>query len=196
MTASKVRFGLKNVHYALMTDEGYDKPVKIPGAVSLTLNTEGSDASIFYADDIAYWTLPASNSGYTGTLTMAIVPDSFKVAALGEVVDDNGIQVELSDAQPKPFALLYEVSGDADEKRYAFYNTTASRTAPGANTKSDSTSPDTEELNFTAIGKDFEFDGETKNIVKGSAPTEAKAYAAWFETVQTPTKAKSESTGA
>lgn len=189
MAASKVRFGLSNVYYALVSNEGYSTPVRIPGAVSLTLKTEGSDASIFYADDIAYWTLPASNSGYTGTLTMALVPDAFKVDVLGEVVDDNGVQVELSDAQPKAFALMYEVSGDADEKRYVFYNVTAQRPIASANTKSDSTRPDTEELNFTAIGKDFNFGGAKKNIVKGSAASDAKGYAAWFTGVPTPAKA-------
>ena len=189
MAASKVRFGLSNVYYALVSDEGYSTPVHIPGAVSLTLNREGSDATIFYADNIAYWTLPATNSGYTGTLTMALVPDAFKVDVLGEVVDDNGVQVELSDAQPKAFALMYEVSGDADEKRYVFYNVTAQRPIASANTKSDSTDPDTEDLEFTAIGKDFDFGGGKKNIVKGSAASGAKGYAAWFTKVPTPAKA-------
>lgn len=189
MEASKVRFGLSNVYYALVSNEGYSTPVHIPGAVSLTLNREGSDAAIFYADNIAYWTLPATNSGYTGTLTMALVPDAFKVDVLGEVVDDNGVQVELSDAHPKAFALMYEVSGDADEKRYVFYNVTAQRPIASANTKSSSTDPDTEDLEFTAIGKDFDFGGAKKNIVKGSAASDAKGYAAWFTKVPTPAKA-------
>lgn len=191
--ASKVRFGLSNVYYAPITTSGntesYGTPVKIPGAVSLSLSLEGSDPSTFWADNIAYYVQAGANGGYSGTLTMAIVPDTFKVAILGEVVDDNGMQVELADADQKSFALMYEVSGDADKKRYCFFNCTASRIAAGANTTSDSTDPDTQDLEFTAIGKDFEFDKETKSIVKGSADSAATAYSTWFTTVPTPTKA-------
>ena len=191
--ASKVRFGLSNVYYAPINTSGntttYDTPVRIPGAVSLSLSLEGSDPSTFWADNIAYYVQAGANGGYSGTLTMAIVPDTFKVAILGEVVDDNGMQVELADADQKSFALMYEVSGDADKKRYCFFNCTASRVAAGANTTSDSTDPDTQDLEFTAIGRDFTFDGETKSIVKGSADSAATAYATWFTAVPTPTKA-------
>lgn len=191
--ASKVRFGLSNVYYAPITTSGntesYGTPVRIPGAVSLSLSLEGSDPSTFWADNIAYYVQAGANGGYSGTLTMAIVPDTFKVAILGEVVDDNGMQVELADADQKSFALMYEVSGDADKKRYCFFNCTASRIAAGANTTSDSTDPDTQDLEFTAIGKDFEFDKETKSIVKGSADSAATAYSTWFTAVPTPTKA-------
>lgn len=190
---SKVRFGLAKAYYAVIKDDGtYDTPVAIPGAVSLDLSREGSEPSTFWADNIAYYVTPAANGGYTGTFNFALIPDSFKVAVLGEVVDDNGMQVEIADASPKSFALLYEVEGDLDKKRYVFFNCTAQRVAAGANTKSDSTNPDTQDLEFTAIGKDFaNFGGTgvTKNIVKGSAEESAAAFATWYTTVPTPTKA-------
>lgn len=191
--ASKVRFGLSNVYYAPITISGgsftYGTPVKIPGAVSLSLSVEGSDPSTFWADNIAYYVQSGANGGYSGTLTMALIPDSFKVAILGEVVDDNGMQVEIADATQKTFALMYEVSGDTDKKRYCFFNCSASRIAAGANTTSDSTDPDTQDLEFTAIGNDFTFDGATKSIIKGSADSSATAYTNWFSAVPTPTKA-------
>ena len=188
---SKVRFGLSNVYYAPITNSGYGTPVRIPGAVSLSLSVEGSDPSTFWADNIAYYVQAGANGGYTGTLTMALIPDAFKVAILGEVVDDNGMQVEIADASQTSFALMYEVSGDADKKRYCFFNCTASRVAANANTTSDSTDPDTQELEFTAIGKDFTFGGTnvTKSIIKGSAEESATAYSTWFSAVPTPTKA-------
>lgn len=190
---SKVRFGLAKAYYAVVKNDGtYDIPVALPGAVSLDLNREGSDPTTFWADNIAYYVTPQANGGYTGTLTLAIVPDSFKVAVLGEVVDDNGMQVEVADATPKSFALMYEVEGDADKKRYVFFNCTAQRAIAGANTKSDSTNPDTQDLEFSAIGKDFENfggTGVTKNIVKGSAEEAASAFASWYTAVPTPTKA-------
>ena len=187
---SKVRFGLAKAYYAVINNDGtYGAPAPLPGAVSLDLSREGSEPSTFWADNIAYFVTPAANGGYTGTLTLAIVPDSFKVAVLGEVVDDNGMQVEVADATPKSFALMYEVEGDADKKRYVFFNCSAQRAVASANTKSDSTTPDTQDLEFTAIGKDFTFSGETKNIVKGSAEEAATAFANWYTAVPTPTKA-------
>lgn len=189
MTASKVRFGLSNVYYAVETDEGYSAPVHIPGAVSLSLNREGQDPSKFFADNIAYWVLPATNEGYTGTLTMAVIPDQFKIDVLGEVVDQNGVQLEMAEASVKRFALMYEVDGDADKKRFVFFNCTAQRPVASANTKSDSTDPDTEDLEFTSIGKEFTFGDGKQSIVKGSADESQKAYAAWFTAVPVPTKA-------
>lgn len=188
---SKVRFGLAKAYYAVLDNNTYGTPVALPGAVSLTLNREGSEPQTFWADNIAYYVTPAANGGYSGTLTLAIVPDKFKQDVLGEVVDDNGMQVEVGDAASKSFALLYEVEGDADKKRYVFFNCTAQRPAPGANTKSDSTNPDTQDLEFTAIGKDFTFGGTgvVKNIVKGSAEEAATAFANWYTAVPTPTKA-------
>lgn len=185
---SKVQFGLSRAYYSVLTNNTYGTPVALPGAVSLTLNREGSEPEKFYADNITYFVAPAVNSGYTGTLTLAKVPAQFGVDVLGEVVDDNGMQVEIADANPKSFALLYQVEGDADQKRYVFFNCTAQRSTPSANTKSDSTTPDTQDLEFTAIGKDFTFGGETKNIVKGSACTSDTAFAGWYSAVPVPTK--------
>lgn len=193
---SKVRFGLAKAYYAVIkTDGTYDTPAALPGAVSLDLSREGSDPTTFWADNVAYFVTPAANGGYTGTLTLAIVPDTFKVDVLGEVVDDNGMQVELGNATPKSFALMYEVEGDADKKRYVFFNCTAQRAVASANTKSDSTNPDTQDLEFAAIGKDFTFDGETESVVKGSAEEAATAFAGWYTAVPTPTKAASGQTG-
>lgn len=185
---SKVQFGLSKAYYAVITNNTYGTPVALPGAVSLTLNREGSDPEKFYADNIAYYVSPAGNGGYTGTLTLAKVPDAFKVDVLGEIVDDNGMQLEVTSAVSKSFALMYEVEGDADEKRYVFFNCTAQRVAAPANTKSDSTTPDTQDLEFTAIGKDFTLSGETKNVVKGSANTADTAFAGWYSNVPVPTK--------
>ncbi len=190
---SKVRFGLAKAYYAVIKSDGtYDTPAALPGAVSLDLSREGSEPTTFWADNIAYFVTPAANGGYTGTLTLAIVPDTFKVDVLGEVVDDNGMQVELGNATPKSFALMYEVEGDADKKRYVFFNCTAQRAVASANTKSDSTNPDTQDLEFAAIGKDFTFDGETESVVKGSAEEAATAFAGWYTAVPVPTKATGE----
>lgn len=64
----KVKFGIKNVHYALLTDETtptFETPVAIPGAVSLSLEANG-DSSSFHADDMQYFVTIVNNGIYRG----------------------------------------------------------------------------------------------------------------------------------
>jgi len=102
---NKVKFGLKNCHYALATldvDTGtvtFGTPVAIPGAVSLSLDPEG-DNDPFYADDMVYY-MTAANNGYSGDLEVALLPDSFRTDIMHETEDDNGVLVEDSTVEPE-----------------------------------------------------------------------------------------------
>ncbi len=59
-TTNKVKFGLKNCHYAKATLDPdtntvtFGTPVAIPGAVNLSMDPEG-DNEPFYADDMVYY---------------------------------------------------------------------------------------------------------------------------------------------
>lgn len=184
----KVRFGLSNVHYATYGDSSFDTPVAIPGAVQLTLEAQG-ESSTFYADNGAYASFDA-NGGYTGTFQAADAPDDFLEAVIGYETDEtSGLTYEATDAVQKPVALLFEVSGNQEKKRYVLYNCTFSRPSMEANTTNESVTPDTRTLNFTAIGRDFSVSGATRNVTLGSIEntTSNKAkYDTFFEKVMVP----------
>ena len=72
---NKVKYNLKNVHAAKLTemaDDGgssvfaYATPQAIPCAVSISLDAEG-ESSPFYADGIVYFR-SVTNNGYSGDL--------------------------------------------------------------------------------------------------------------------------------
>lgn len=149
---NKIKYGLKNVHYALVTEIGgvvtYGTPVAIAGAVSLALSAKG-DKTEFYADDGEYFTNTANN-GYEGTLEMALIPDSFRAAVLGEKQDVNNALIEDSNAISKKIALMYEFSGDAKATRHVSYKVSVARPSIESNTKGSSIDPVTDTLDITA----------------------------------------------
>src|SRR5690554_2256961 len=105
--ANKVNFGIKNVHYATFTvgPDGtitYDTPVRIPGAVELSLEPRGEMVE-FYADNTLYYSA-SNNQGYEGTLSIALIPEQFAMDALGEEKDETDLVLtEKNSAKGKPF---------------------------------------------------------------------------------------------
>lgn len=185
---NKIKFGLSNVYYAVATiaadgSATYGTPVRIYGAVNLSLEPQGENTP-FYADNIVYYT-SASNAGYEGDLEIALVPESFKKDVLGYAEDTNGILYEDVDAKVKNFALLFQFEGDSKAVRHVLYNCTATRPSIESETKTDSTEPKTETVTVKATS--VYNAGLDKNIVKARCTTDqATQYAAWFESIYQP----------
>lgn len=187
---AKIKYGLKNVYYAVATigndnTATYSTPVRIPGAVSLSLEPQG-DQEVFNADNIDYYVSQANN-GYEGDLEIALVPESFEKDVLGAVEDNNNVLVEVSDAAAVHFALLFQFEQDTNAQKHVFYNCTASRPTIEGETKGENIEPKTETLSLRA-GSVYNSELE-KNIVKArtAASTDATAYAGWFTSVYQPT---------
>lgn len=183
MADNKVRYGLANVAIALKTDTGYEKPVKIPGAVNLSTSPEG-DSEVFYADNQPYYTIN-TNAGYTGDIEMALIPDDLKAKILGWEIDSNEAIVEISDGIAQPFALLFEVSGDQKKRRTVFYSCTASRPEEENETTEDKASPTTETLSITMIPATFGDKTCTKLSIEPS-DTNKTAYDSFYTEVLEP----------
>lgn len=152
MTANKVKFGLKNVYYAVATTANnvmtYGTPVAIPGAVNLTLSPEG-ESGAFYADNQKYY-IYSNNNGYSGSLEIALVPDSFRVDVLGDTIDSNGALIENANASSKDFALMFEFTGDQSGDRHVLFNCSANRSSLESGTKAESVEVKTESFDFVA----------------------------------------------
>jgi len=191
---NKVKFNLKNVHAAKLTETvtdgvtsfSYSTPKAIPGAVSISLDAEG-ESSPFYADGIVYFR-SVTNNGYSGDLEMALVPEWFRTEILQEALDGKGVLIEKSDNKESvKFALLFEFDGDVNCIRHVLYNCTSSRPSIESETKEDSIEPGTETLSITA---DPRADGLVK--ARTGDTTDATTYANWYKSVYLPTETNGE----
>lgn len=191
---NKVKFGLTNVHYALLneTSDGeisFETPVRIPGAVSLSMAAQG-DQEIFYADDGAFYTTSA-NDGYQGDLEIAVIPDQFRQDVLGEELDATAkVLVETAAAEGKAFALLYQFAGDAHNTLRVLYNCKSSRPGEDGSTTGKTKTPKTDKLTLTASPL-------PNGIVraKSTASTPKDVRDGWFKSVWLPTQAEGEEAG-
>lgn len=172
----KVKFGIKNVHVFPIVSETagvptYGNVINIPGTVSLSLDKQG-DTNDFYADNIKYYTSVANN-GYSGNLTVAVIPDEFREKILKYVMDNNDVLVE-DIAEPNHFAMTFEEDGDQTGTKFVLYNGTASRPSLDKSTTTDSKEPSTQELDVS-----FAPLASGRVMAMSTADTDAAVLAAW-----------------
>ena len=194
MAENKVRFGLKNVYYAVLTESSdntnntYATPVAVPGAVTLTMDSNGTDGT-FYADNVAYYKTFANN-GYSGELEMARVNDAMLKDVWGMTVE-GGILTEKTGIQPKPFALLFQIEGDQKEELHVLYRVVpTSKPSMGSQTVGEEVEPVTQTFSFDALplvtGPSYQ-----AGLIQGKTidTTATATRTAWFTAVQIATTA-------
>lgn len=183
----RIRYGIKNLHYALATTgEGgaltYATPVALPGAKALSLSPTG-DALDEYADNVRWYHLD-SNQGYEGTLEVEDTAelDTFLQAVLSWQRGQGGALFEHASDQQLEFALLgqFELAGGTETgKRFALFRCIIARPELSGQTKEESITVNTNTLNLTVLPR------VNDDLVKASCTSEATAYSTWFEAVPT-----------
>ena len=170
---NKVKFNIKNLHYAVKTDDGYATPVAIPGAVSVSLEAQG-ELSPFYADGIKYYV--ASSNG--GDLEMAIIPDQFRKDVLKEIEDTNKVLIENSNSESAEFAIGFDIDGDQKTTRFWFYNCTATRPSTSSQTNEATKTPITDTITISCAP------GSNGNVrAKTTAETPEGTFKDWYKSV-------------
>lgn len=182
MATNKVEFGLSNVHVGTYTVTAgvvtLGAPVAVPGAVALTMESK-SEENKFFADDIVYYT-DFSDEGESGELTMALFPDTFKIAYLGYAQLDDGGVAKISGAQTKSMYIAFEGKGDATKRRHILYNVSPGQIKRERKTIEGKKEVETEVLPISLTGD------TVTGIVKVSYNEGDTGYATLFTTAPVP----------
>ena len=187
MAENKVVFGLKNCHYAVITEDEqgnhtYGTPMPLKGAVEISLDPRG-ETSDFYADDILYYTT-VTNSGYEATLTIAEIPKGFRTDVLGEELEGtDNVLTESTFQRNNKIAFMFEFDGDVKAVRHCLYNCTVTRPSLTSASKTETAEPQPQELAMVAAPRPA--DGVVKRSTTGDTPD--LVYTAWYEQVYNPT---------
>lgn len=179
---NKVTYGLENAHYAKLTFGAggaptFATPVPLAGSVEFKMDPETNSVEFAADNDSQYFT-EDENNGYSGTLTIANMPLSFRQDILGEVINEkDGTITELADAKFSPFALLFQFDGDKTKTRHLIYYCNGSRATISSKTGKDISGV---ELPFKA--KQLTVGGK-KLIKTQTTSEESTKYANWFKSV-------------
>ena len=189
--ANKVHFGLKNVHYALITYTSgvpsWGTPKKVPGAVNVSLTKESAETN-FYADDVLYYYV-TGNNGFSGSLEMADFPAQMRQDLWNMELSTTGkLLIEDIDAQPAEFALMFEIDGDKSPDRYCLYRCIASRPDITGATKADSVEVQTQTCDLKVLPvidptSASKIDGKT--YYRTTADTPSATYTSFYSSVST-----------
>lgn len=186
----RVRFNIKNVHYAVATQGTggaltYGTVKSLPGAVSIALEASGEEFTE-YADGVE-WFKQALNNGYSGPLEMEELTDEFRQDCLGEEKDSADVMFESANAVMNEFALGFQFDyaddPDVSGKRTWLFRCKASRPGISGTTKTDTIDPAHESVTISAMPR------VNDDYVKASCVSTSEKYETWFSSVVTKTSA-------
>lgn len=191
---AKIKYGLKNVHYALVTEtttlgvttSSYGDIAAWPGAVALSLQAS-QDKTVFRADNEDYY-ISYGDGQYSGTLETALIPEEIK-EALGWVRrDDDDVAVESAEdyKTTKYVALLFEFDNDEKASRHCLYKVSFSRADLAGQTTGEGgqITPQTETVNLTAVPR---ADNDRYIHSYADKKSDSEVYDGWYADVFVPT---------
>lgn len=177
MAENKVVFGLSKVYFGTYTvntsgTASLGTPMHVPGAVNLSLEAD-TEETVFWADNVKYYVTNADN-GFTGDLEMAYFPDAFKTAFMNYKTLADGGLAQVKGEDNKPVYMMFEASGDADNRRAILYNVTLGPISREYATTEGTKEPVTATMPITVVG-----DNQTglTRVVYGSS---ASGYSTLF----------------
>ena len=160
---NKVKYGIRNVHYALIGEDGaYETPKPIPQATSISLKPKSAELTV-YGDDTLQ-TNKSISRGYTGSISLNELPDEF---------------------YPHEAALLFEFSGDPVSQRHVLYRVSFARPNIESEGMADKISTKEFSIDITVmpvVGGDL--DGKIKGRLYDTTETH-DTYTTWFTQVYT-----------
>lgn len=110
---------------------------------------------------------------------MARFPDQMLKDIWGfNEVETDFVLIENSEVEPKQFALLYQIDGDADNQYYCLYNCTGARPGVGSTTNTETKEPQTQTSAISAVSL------ESGNVLaRTTAQTPDEVRTKWFTKV-------------
>lgn len=178
----KVKYGISEMHYAVLGSSGYGTVKAHPGAISMTLSPEGENIN-FPADNNNDYFVAVDNRGYSGSVEVARLLDEFFVDILGETLDSVAkTLLEKADGKEAVhFAFGCKIDGPTYPTYVWFYNCTAERPNFNANTTGETLEPESDTFNI-ACRKDE----AGKVRCKSTCNTPASIIEDWFDGVFDP----------
>ena len=188
---NKVEFGINKLYFGTYSESDagtvtLGTPMRIKGARKWSPE-ETSERSTIDADNVTYW---AGYSGGTeeGDVEVVLFPDDFKTQFLGAKRTSGGGLASIKNANRPSVYMMFEVDGDAENRRVIYYNgSLGAIKREYATIEEGKKEPVTESITATFVGDNGT--GITKAVYK---PTDA-GYDTLFSNPPLPVLASTES---
>ena len=193
MSAKKLRLkGFRNVHFAKISDAGYEVPVHITGGkkVNIELKYESED---FESDDMIDEQEYIFMGGDGGLTIKSLIPSEYELL-FGNTVDGGEVAIRTTDIASNGALLFERQKRNSNHKRlYAIYNTKFAPSAIAAESAGKGGGDIDEELKFSIGEAD---DNLVVYFLDTDLATEAQKtkIAKWYKEVQYPGASESSQT--
>lgn len=177
--------GLKNFHYAVLTDDvldgttTYSVPKRLGAAISLT-ETPTTNSSTLYADNGPSETATA-NGPTTAEIGVKDLTPEVRADLLGQTINADGVLVQSRGDKAPYVALGFQMTGESENDAFIWlYKGKFSRPTTSGTTKGESVEFATPTISATFIGRDSD---EKEKVSVVQSETNAAITAAWFTKV-------------